>query len=271
MDEKPSELVLSQVEGNIGNILLNRPKYLNAFNHCLAEGFLRAMRSLEDESSVRAIVIRGVGSVFSAGGDVKEMLRDVSRGKDRAAYFRTPLAAFNEMAMRVRNIHKPVLVAVHGAVAGVAFNLMLACDLRIAEEHTRFSQAFIKLGLSPDGGGTYHLPRLVGYARACELTMLPTQIDAQTALQWGLVNWIVPAHEFDEKIKSVAKSLVDGPASAISRTKKLLNQSHDNTLPEHMELERLAQVENAAEDDFEEGLRAFVEKRQPVFHSSKGK
>jgi 2-(1,2-epoxy-1,2-dihydrophenyl)acetyl-CoA isomerase len=258
---------LGRIESGIGHITINRPKHLNAFNLDLAKQFISILEDYEKDKTVRAIVIRGAGRVFSAGGDVKEMLNDVQDGKDRAAYFRSPLAAFHRLVLSLRNIPKPVLAAVHGVVAGFAFNLMLACDLRIAEEGTRFSQAFVKIGLSPDGGGTYFLPRLVGHARACELTMLPTEIDAKTALDWGLVNWVVPADAFDDQVKKTAEKLVNGPALAIGRTKVLLNQTYDRSLSDHMEAERLAQIENAASEDFEEGLKAFFEKRPPKFYS----
>ena len=199
MEEKSKKLVLSNVEGNIGYITLNRPEQLNAFNLELANQFLHLVELFNKNKTIRAIVIKGAGKVFSAGGDVKEMYNDVKKGKDKAAYFHSPLATFNKMIISLRDSPKPVLAALHRAVAGVAFNLMLACDLRIAEEGTRFTQAFIKIGLSPDGGGTYFLPRLVGYARACELTMLPTEIDTETALNWGLINWIVPTKPLNMK------------------------------------------------------------------------
>ncbi len=211
------------------------------------------------------IVIKGAGKVFSAGGDVKEMLGYVEDGTDRAAYFCQPLSAFGRMILSIRETSKPVIAAVHGAVAGVAFNLVLACDLRIAEENTRFTQAFIKLGLSPDGGGTYFLPRLVGYARACELTMLHDGIDAQTAFDWGLINWIAPMNKLNEKVNEIAGKLAQSSTTGLSQTKALLRQAYDNSLEEHIEMERLVQVKNAASADFEEGLRAFVEKRKAIF------
>jgi len=262
---KTTVLILRRIHNNVGYVMLNRPEYMNAFNLELAEQFIRSMEIFRNDESVRVIVVKGVGKVFSAGGDVKEMLGDVERGIDRAAYFRAPLAAFGRMVQTVRETPKPVLAAVHGAVAGFAFNFMLACDLIIAEETTRFAQAFIKVGLSPDGGGTWFLPRLIGYARACELTMLPEGISTRTALDWGLINWVEPAGIFDDRVKERAERLVNSPAQAIGRTKKLLNQAFENSLTEHMEVERLAQIENAASPDFEEGLKAFVEKRKPSF------
>ena len=217
------------------------------------------------DDTVRVVVIRGAGKVFSAGGDVREMLDDVRRGEDRAAYFRAPLAAFGEMVLAVRDTPKPMVAAVHGAVAGVAFNLMLACDLRIATETARFTQAFIKLGLSPDGGGTWFLPRLVGHARASELALLPTELDAATAREWGLVNWVVPEDDFEATVEETAAKLARGPAAAMARAKALLNSAYEHELPYHIKAERLAQVDNAASPDFEEGLTAFLEKREPRF------
>jgi len=265
MEEESEELVLSRVESGVGYITINRPKSLNAFNLALAEQFLSILENYRKDEAIRAIVLRGAGRVFSAGGDVKEMLNDVQEGKDRAAYFRSPLSAFHRIVLSLRGSPKPVLAAVHGIVAGFAFNLMLACDLRISEEGTRFTQAFVKIGLSPDGGGTYVLPRLMGHARACELVMLPTEIDAKTALDWGLVNWVVPTDAFYAQVKNIAERLARGPSMAIMRAKALLNQAYDRSLADHMEAERLAQIENAASEDFEEGLRAFSEKRQPDF------
>jgi len=266
MGTEKEEMVLSDIDGNVGYITLNRPHHLNAFNLELAGQFLKAVETLGDNRSVRAIVVRGAGRAFSAGGDVREMHAHVLEGKDRAAYFRSPLAAFNRMGLSLRQLPKPVLAAVHGAVAGVAFNLMLMCDLKIARDGTRFTQAFIGLGLSPDGGGTYLLPHLVGYARACELTMLPREIDDRTALEWGLINRIASSGTFGREIGEMAEVLASGPAAALARTKSLLNQAYENSLVKQMEAERLAQIENAASDDFGEGLAAFVEKRHPNFN-----
>jgi 2-(1,2-epoxy-1,2-dihydrophenyl)acetyl-CoA isomerase len=260
-----SDPILTRSKAPVGSITLNRPDALNAFNLDLARQFSRAIDEFNRNGAIRVIVIRGAGRVFSAGGDVKEMRGYVKEGRDRAAYFRAPLAAFSEIVVALRNSPKPVLASVHGAVAGVAFNLMLACDLVIAEETTRFSQAFIKLGLSPDGGGTWLLPRLLGHARSCELTMLPTEMDARRAQDWGLVNWVVPHDKLEARLTEIVTRLADSPAEAIRRTKSLLNSTYDHDLSEHIEMERLAQVENAAHHDFEEGLAAFVEKRAPQF------
>ncbi len=265
MSKNLEELVHSNVENSVGYITFNRPESFNTFNLTLATEFLDIVDKFGKDETVRAIVIKGNGKVFSAGGDIKEMLNDIQVGDDRAAYFRSPLTAFGKMNQSLREITKPVLAAVHGSVAGVAFNLMLSCDFRIAEESTRFTQAFVKIGLSPDGGGTYFLPRLVGYARACELTMLPTEINAKKALDWGLINWIASSNSFENEIRKIAERLAASPTLVIGRTKTLLNRSYDYSLAEQMEEERLTQIQNAASENFEEGLKAFIDKRHPKF------
>jgi 2-(1,2-epoxy-1,2-dihydrophenyl)acetyl-CoA isomerase len=262
--DDPNALVLTSKDDATGTITLNRPEILNAFNLDLAQQCIDALTRFGDDDSVRVIVLRGAGAAFSAGGDIREMLGDVERG-DRAAYFREPLSAFGRLVVALREIPKPVLAAVHGAVAGVAFNTMLACDLKIATPTTRFTQAFIKIGLSPDGSGTWFLPRIVGYTRAFELALLPSELDAVTAKQWGLINWAVPEENFEKSVKEIAARLAKGPSDAMRRAKALLNAAYDRNLADQIEAERLAQVDNAASPDFEEGLRAFLEKREPNF------
>ena len=258
-------LIIPSIANGVGTITLNRPEVFNVLNLAMARQFLHVLAQFDRDDAVRAIVLRGSGRVFSAGGDVREMLGHARGGEDRAAYFRAPLSAFGEMILAVRSSPKPVLAAVHGAVAGVAFNLMLACDLKIAAQATRFTQAFIKIGLSPDGGGSWFLPRLVGYTRACELALLPTELDARTAREWGLINWVVAGGDLERETDRVATRLAQGPRSALARAKALLNGAYDRSLADHIEAERLAQVENADAPDFDEGLTAFLEKRPPRF------
>jgi len=263
--ERSRALVGVQIEGGVGTLTLQRPKQLNAFSLELAAEFMAGLKRFAQDPEVRVVVLRGAGRVFSAGGDVGVMLGLLEEGADPAGYFEAPLAAFHEMVLALIELPKPVLAAVHGAVAGIAFNVMLACDLRLASERTRFTQAFCSLGLSPDGGGTWALPRLVGHARACELTMLPTTIDAAKALEWGLVNWVAPAEEFDAAVARRAAALAAGPPLALARTKRLLWAAHGGSLAEQLHAEREAQVANAASGDFAEGVRAFAGKRKPRF------
>ena len=256
-------LVGSEVVDGVGYATLERDGRLNAFSLELAEELIAVLAGFRSDAAVRVVVIRGAGRVFSAGGDVKQMLDDVRRG-DNSAYFRAPLSAFGRAVLAIRALPKPVIAAVHGAVAGFAWNLVLACDLVLARAGTRFTQAFIRLGLSPDGGGTHFLPRLVGYARACELAMLPGEIDAERARELGLVNWVVSAEDFAGELARITGALVRGPAPALARTKALFNRGLDQ-LAEHIEVERLAQVDNSASPDFGAGLAAFVERREADF------
>ena len=241
---------------------------LNAFSLEMADLIRAHLEAFARDDDVRVVVIRGAGRVFSAGGDIKFMVSAV-RAKNEAAYFEEPLTSFHQVTMALRRLEKPVLAAVHGAVAGYSWNLVLACDMVLAMEGTRFSQAFVRLGLSPDGGGTFFLPRLIGYARACELAMLPDEIDAQGACDWGLVNWVVAPDEFETRLDEITGKLVRGPAGALGRVKRLLNRSLLSSLEEHLEDERLAQVANAQTGDFAEGLQAFVERRAPRFSGVK--
>lgn len=259
------EKLLHRVEDGVGTITFNRPARLNAFDLELAERFVALLDAWRDDAAVRTVVLRGAGRAFSAGGDVEVMKEMVTSGADRSAFFRAPLATFNRMVLGVWTLPKPVLAAVHGAAAGVAFNLVLACDLRLAAAGTRFTQAFVKLGLSPDGGGTFFLPRLIGHARAAELAMLPGGIDADRALEWGLVNWVVPADELEARCSEVARTLASGPTRALARTKALLHRGTDELLQGQLEAERQAQVDNAADADFVEGVLAFAAKRPPAF------
>lgn len=263
--KRKKQQVHSIVENKVGYIIFNRSDNFNTFNLKLAEEFLEIIDTFNNDASIRAIVIKGQGKVFSAGGDINEMLDYVKKGEDKAAYFRKPLKTFGKMNLSLRESPKPVLAAVHGSVAGVAFNLMLSCDLIIAAEGTKFTQAFVKIGLSPDGGGTFYLPKLVGYARACELAMLPTIITSEKALDWGLINFVVPTEIFEAEIKRVAEQLASGPTLTIGKTKALLNCAHHELLMTQIDKERKMQIENASSKDHEEGLTAFIEKRQPRF------
>jgi len=259
-----SNLILISEQNGIGTLTLNRPEAMNTPNLEMAEAFLEAVDTLYHDAAVRVVVLRGAGAMFCAGGDIKLMNQCVVSG-DHAGYFREPVQKFCQMVMALRNCPKPVVAAVHGAAAGYGFNLMLACDLILAEERTRFLQAFIKIALTPDGGGTWFLPRLVGYQRACELVMLPTEIDTKTALKMGLINWVASQDGFEEKLKEITQKLSNGPLGAMGRAKTLLNQAYYNDLETHLEAERQSLIKGADSQDFAEGLTAFIEKRQPVF------
>lgn len=260
-----SEVVLTSVERGVATLTLNRPQVLNAMDGEMMQQLKPAIEALEKDAAVRAVVIRGAGGAFMAGGDV--------------AVFHQHLAELPELIVRwgtemhlaflsLRRMGKPVLASVHGAVAGAGFSLMCAADLAIAAADTKFTLAYANIGASPDGGSTHFLPRLVGYKKAMELVMLPDRFDAETARNLGLVNWVVPGDKLGEETLRLARRLADGPTGAFGQAKRLMNQSFATPMDKQMEEELLAFSHCARGLDLKEGVTAFVEKRKPVFRGS---
>ena len=259
-----SEVVKLAVAGGIATITLNRPQVLNAMDGEMMQQLRPVTERVEKDASVRAVVLRGEGGAFMAGGDVavfhKHMVElpelIVTWGREMHAAFLT-----------LRRMGKPVLASVHGAVAGAGFSMMCAADLAIAAADTRFTLAYANIGASPDGGSTYFLPRLVGYKKAMELIMLPDRFDAETARQHGLVNWVVPADKLVEETAKIAQRLAAGPTRAFAEAKKLVNGPLE-AMDAQMEQELQAFSRCARNADLKEGVSAFVEKRKPVFNGS---
>lgn len=257
-----SEVVLISVARGVATLTLNRPQVLNAMDGEMMQQLRPAAESLQNDPAVRAVVLRGAGGAFMAGGDV--------------AVFHKHLAELPELIVRwgtemhlafiaLRRMGKPVLASVHGAVAGAGFSLMCAADLAIAATDTRFTLAYANIGASPDGGSTHFLPRLVGYKKAMELVMLPDRFDAETARSLGLVNWVVPGDKLEEETARIARRLADGPTGAFAQAKRLMNQSYSTSMEKQMEEELLAFSHCARGPDLKEGVSAFVEKRKAVF------
>lgn len=258
------EFIQLEVRDHIAVITLNRPEVLNAMSVDLTSELCQVFGSLSDDESVRAVVITGAGRAFCAGGDVKQMASVL--GSDRPAdYFRDPLIVYNRLITSMRELPKPIIAAVNGMAAGAGFNLALACDVRIATEDAAFSQAFIRIGLIPDCGGTFFLPRIIGAAKALEFMLTAEPIDAQRARDLGIVNMVVKPQELLETAQFFAVQAANLPTSTIGRLKRLINASFSNTLQEQLQLEADMQVECAGSEDFAEGVRAFMEKRQPKF------
>ena len=259
-----SEVVKLSVDGGIATIVLNRPHVMNAMDGEMMQQLRPVTESVEKDESVRAVVLRGEGAAFMAGGDVAVFHQHLAELPELiVTWGREMHAAF----LALRRMGKPVLASVHGAVAGAGFSLMCAADLAIAAADTRFTLAYANIGASPDGGSTYFLPRLVGYKKTMELIMLPDRFDAETARQHGLVNWVVPNDKLAEETARIVQRLASGPTRAFAEAKRLVNQSLE-PLDAQMEQELQAFSRCARGPDLKEGVTAFVEKRKPVFTGS---
>jgi len=256
-----SEVVKLSVANGIATIVLNRPHVMNAMDGEMMRQLRPATEAVEKDPAVRALVLRGEGAAFLAGGDVGVFHQHLAELPELiVTWGREMHAAF----LALRRMGKPVLASVHGAVAGAGFSLLCAADLAIAAADTRFTLAYTNIGASPDGGSTYFLPRLVGYKTTMELIMLPDRFDAETARRHGLVNWVVPNEKLVAETMRIAQRLAAGPTRAYAEAKRLVSQSLD-PLDAQMEQELQAFSRCARGADFKEGVNAFVEKRKPVF------
>ena len=257
-----SESVLYSVADEIAVITLNRPQVMNAINAAMIVQLRAACERAEHDSTARAVVLRGAGPAFLAGGDVAFFHANLPR---MPALAREGGAELHHAILALRRAPKPVLASVHGAVAGAGVSLMAAADLAIAAEETKFTIAYSRIGTSPDGGATYFLPRLVGARRALELMLLSDTFDAQTALRLGLVNWVTGTERLGSETEAIARLIALGPTRAFWEIKRLVNESHDRALVAQLDAEVEAFARCAATRDFAEGVTAFVEKRKPNF------
>ena len=257
-----SETVKLSVADGIATIALNRPHVMNAMDGEMMRQLRPAAEAVEKDPAVRAVVLRGEGPAFMAGGDIAVFHRHLAELPELiVSWGREMHAAFAAL----RRMGKPVLASVHGAVAGAGFSLLCAADLAIAAADTRFTLAYANIGASPDGGSTHFLPRLVGYKTAMEMIMLPDHFDAETARMHGLVNWVVAGGKLAEETARIARRLADGPTGAYAEAERLINQSFTTPIETQMEEELQAFSRCARGDDLKEGVTAFVEKRKPVF------
>jgi len=257
-----TQSVLLAVDGGVATIAFNRPEVFNAMDGEMMIQFRAAAELVQKDPAVRVIVLRGEGKSFLAGGDVGAFHRHLHELPDLILRWGREMH-FGLLALR--RAPKPVLASVHGAVAGAGFSMLCAADLSVSADDARFSLAYAGIGTSPDGGSTHFLPRLVGYKKAMELTLLPELFDAATAQRLGLVNWVVPAAELVAQTQRTAVRLAQGPTRAYAESKRLPNQSLERSLETQMEEELQAFARCAVTEDLAEGVTAFVEKRKPVF------
>lgn len=257
-------LVELRWEEKIAIITLNRLDSLNALNQALADDLHRCLNQLR-LSYAQAAILQAAGRVFSAGGDIKEMKNAADNDDAVGRLFKPLVRRLHECVLLIRDLPMPVIAAVRGAAAGGACNLVLACDFVIAGESAVFNEAFVRIGLTPDCGGTFILPRLLGWRRATELLMTGDFVDAKTAAKQGLITSVVPDKDLQTAAMRLAKKLAGGPTAALARIKRLLNQSGANDYGKQLQAEYQAQLESGETKDFVEGVTAFLEKRTPKF------
>ena len=257
------QAILSETTDRVTTITLNRPDKLNAFSGTMRQDLLAALKTAADDEKTRVVVMTGAGRGFCAGGDV-EFMSDLQKKNDVAA-FRTLLQAGRDVVLQIGEMPKVVIAAINGIAAGAGCNLALACDYRIASDQAKLSESFVRIGLHPDWGGTWLLPRLVGRSRAMELLATGRAVDAAEALAIGMVDRVAPHADLGATVNALAKTIAAGPPLAIAAIKRALSKTDQNSLREQLELENEHQVRAFQSKDAAEGLAALFGKRAPQF------
>jgi 2-(1,2-epoxy-1,2-dihydrophenyl)acetyl-CoA isomerase len=245
-------------------ITLNRPDKLNAFNDEITFKLQDALKEAEKDAGTRAIIITGAGRGFCAGQDLASRSINFEAGQ-RVSLGDSIRRRYNPVIIRIRRMEKPIIAAVNGVAAGAGASLALACDFRIAADTVTFIQSFTKVGLIPDSGSTFFLPRLIGFTKAMELIFTADKLPAKEALELGLVNKVVPQDQLMTEALEFAERLSRGPTKAFGLTKRAVNRAIFPDLEELLDYEASLQEIAGRSDDFEEGVKAFIEKRQPVY------
>ncbi|MET0957460.1 MAG: enoyl-CoA hydratase-related protein [Solirubrobacterales bacterium] len=258
-----ADAVTLEVESGAATITLNRPDSLNSWNEELGRDLAAALERAGRSPEVRAVMITGAGRAFSSGADLAEQ-RGGAEGEvpDLSLRLRE---LYNPIILAVRELEKPVIAAVNGPAAGIGCSLALACDMIVAAESSFFLLAFVNVGLVPDGGTTLTVPARVGAARATEMAMLGERVPAPTALEWGLINRVVPDADLEQAAAALLAQLAGGPTRAYANIKRLLNRGAYAGLAEQLDAEAEAQREQGRTADFVEGVVAFAQKRPPQF------
>ena len=255
------ETILFDVTDGVALLTLNRPDKLNAFNDRLHEDIAEALGLVENDDTVRALVVTGAGRGFCSGADLSQRLDGSRQHGASDALDRH----YHPRLRRLRALKKPVIAAVNGPAAGAGMSLALSCDIVLAAASATFIQAFTRIGLMPDAGSTYFLPRLIGTTRAKALTMLAEPLTAAQAEAWGLIWKAVPDDQLMTEAMALARKLAQGPTFALGLTKAAIDQSMGNDLDAQLDLERDSQIKATQSRDFREGVTAFLEKRPAKF------
>lgn len=259
------ELILKNLQYNILFITLNRPEKYNSFTESMALELQEALQEAESKD-VRCVVINSNGKAFCGGQDLPEVVQKAKNSDYKLAD--TVITSYNPIITKIRNLPKPVICAVQGTAAGAGANIALACDIVIASSKSVFIQAFSKIGLVPDSGGTWFLPRLIGFARANAFYLLDEKISADKAVEIGLIYKSVDPEQLDAEIDKTAKYLASMPTKGFALYKKAVNRSLSNSLQDQLELEAELQSEAGMSRDYKEGVQAFMEKRTAKFKGS---
>jgi 2-(1,2-epoxy-1,2-dihydrophenyl)acetyl-CoA isomerase len=256
------QFIITDQVGGVMRITLNRPDVLNSFTLAMSQEVRDALTAARADKSVRAILLTGAGRAFCAGQDLSDVPEPAGGKLDLGATVRQ---TYNPLIELIRKIEKPVVCAVNGVAAGAGANLAIACDIVIASETASFIQSFSKIGLVPDSGGTFFLPRAIGWPMATALMMTGDKITAKHAAEMGMIYKIVTASALEAEAMNLAEHLAAMPTKALGLTKRALNASMGNNLDQQLEVEEQTQAEAGRTSDFEEGVAAFHEKRKPEF------
>jgi len=255
-----SDTLLRETSEGVLTITLNRPEALNSFTVEMKEALLAAFKDAARDKEVRALILTGAGRAFSAGQDLKE--RQAPGVSDLGTELRL---RYNPIILAMRRLEKPIVGAINGVAAGAGISLAMACDIIIASDKATFIEAFTRVGLVPDTGSTWFLPRLVGMARAAEMMLTAEPVDAATAERFGLVNRVVPADQLMDHANVLARKLAQSAPIALALAKRALNRTHEMNLEEALDYEAQLQSVAGRSSDHQEGVAAFVEKRAPNF------
>ena len=252
--------ILFQLQSNYAILTLNRPAVFNSFNREMALALQKHLDECNSNKNIRSVLITGEGKAFCAGQDLQEAIEEKDLSIEKIVR-----EHYNPIIRKIRNLEKPVICAVNGVAAGAGANIALACDVVIAGESVNFIQAFSKIGLIPDSGGTFTLPRLIGFGKASALMMLGDKLSAKEAESLGMIYKCVADAELKNSAFKIAETLASMPTIGLALTKKLLNESFANSLDTQLEREEIVQALAAKTYDYNEGVKAFLEKRKPEF------
>ena len=261
-----SEPVLLDRDGTVATLTFNRPDVLNTLDFAMVEALVARTAEIAADDSLRVVVLRGAGKHFMAGGDIRTFAGELQHPPDvRRERFQHMVEHVHAAIEHLHRMPHPVVCRVHGAVAGIGFSFMNACDLVVAADNAYFTSAYRHIALTPDGGGSWALPRLVGLRKAMEILLLSDRFDAAEAMRLGLVNKVVTVEALDAEVDTLVRALASAPVQALRNSKRLVRDSLARTLSEQLQAEAVSFGQCTATADFVEGISAFIEKRPARF------